>query len=283
MARHGRIQDGSIQGGRAPEQYSRASVPANRSAVAWRTWLVHGDTWLACPLLPGDHEMSDGKESGMQNDEPTLPPHLGSPPDAATDPGAFAEAPTWPPAGERSPRPLAPDHSPLLWLSLGATAAVLIGLVGLLVLNLLGVFALRGAPGASGPTSALGSPTATPSPTATASSLALSGWLQVTPSSVRLRCDGDQRTQVVGLANTGPQTVQWQAVVDVSADQAGIAIAPNQGALDAGATVSVQLENRTQSSSSEGGGHSDGVIRFVPSTATAGSPSSLSYRLDTCS
>jgi len=161
---------------------------------------------------------------------------------------------------------------------------VLIGLVGLLLLNQLGVFATRGGPpGSSVPNSALGSPTTTPPPTATASSLAFSGWLQVTPSSVRLRCDGDQRTQFVVLANTGPQTVQWQAVVDVSADQAGIAMAPNQGDLDAGATVSVQLENTTQSSHSQGGSHSEGVIRFVPTTATAGSPPSLNYRLDNCS
>jgi hypothetical protein len=221
----------------------------------------------------------------MHNDEPTLPPHLGAPPDATTDPGAFAEAPTWPPAVERAPRPLVPGRSPLLWLSLGATGAVLIGLVGLLLLNQLGMFAVRGAPGSAGPPSTLGSPTTTPTPppTATASSRAVSSSLQVTPSSVRLGCDGDQRTQVVVLANTGAQPVQWQAVVDVSADQAGIAIAPQQGDLDAGATVSVQLENTTQSSSSQSGGHSDGSIRFVPTSATAGSPPRLSYRLDTCS
>lgn len=219
----------------------------------------------------------------MQNDEPTLPHHIGYSPDAPTDPGAFAEAPTWPPAVEHAPRPLAHDRSPLFWLSLGATGAVLIGLVGLLLLNQLGVFALRGAPGSSVPNGALGSPTIAPSPTATASSHAFSTWLQVTPSSVRLRCDGDQQTQFVVLANNGPQTVQWQAVVDVSADQAGITIAPNQGDLDAGATVSVQLENTTQSSHSQDGSHSEGVIRFVPTTATAGSPPSLSYRLDNCS
>jgi hypothetical protein len=221
----------------------------------------------------------------MENDAPTLPHHLDSAPDVTTDPGAFAEAPTWPPAGERSPRPLVPDRSPLLWLSLGATGAVLIGLVGLLLLNQLGMFALRGAPGSAGSPSALGSPTTTPTPlpTATASSLAVSSALQVTPSSVRLGCDGDQRIQVVVLANTGSQPVQWQAVVDVSADQARIAIAPQQGDLDAGATMSVQLQNTTQSSSSQGGGHSEGIIRFVPTTATAGSPPRLSYRLDTCS
>jgi len=222
----------------------------------------------------------------MQNNEPTLPHHINSTPDAITEPGAFAEAPTWPPAAERSPRPLVPVRSPLLWLSLGTTGAVLIGLVGLLLLNQFSMFASRGAPGASGPTSELGNPTTTTPtqlPSATASALAVAGWLRVAPSSVRLRCDGDQRLQVLVLANTGPQPVQWQAVVDMSADHAGIAIAPNQGVLDAGASVSVQLENTTKSSSSQGGGHSEGVIRFVPTSATAGSPPRLSFRLDTCS
>jgi hypothetical protein len=218
----------------------------------------------------------------MQNDEPTLPPHIDYPPDATTDPRTFGEAPTWPPAAERSLRPRVPDGSPLLWLSLGATGAVLIGLVGLLLLNQLGMFASRGAPGASVPQRTPGTPTSTPLSTATASVLAVSNWLQVTPSSVRLRCDGDQQTQVVVLANTGPQAVQWQAVVEVSADQARIAITPAQGNLAAGATVSVQLENITQSSS-QGGSDSEGVIRFVSTTATAGSPPALSYRLDNCS
>jgi hypothetical protein len=218
----------------------------------------------------------------MQNDEPTLPPHIGYPPDATTDPGAFGEAPTWPPAADRSPHPPVPDRSPLLWLSLGATGAVLIGLIGLLLLNQLGIFASRGAPGSSVPHTALGSPTSTPLSTSTASPLAFSGQLQVTPSSVRLRCDGDQQTQFVVLANTEPQTVHWEAVVDVSADQTRIAITPSQGNLDAGAMVSVQLENTTQSSS-QGGSDSAGDIRFVATTATASSSARLSYRLDNCS
>jgi hypothetical protein len=218
----------------------------------------------------------------MQNDEPTLPPQIGYPPDATTAPGAFGEAPTWPPAAERPPRRLVPDGSPLFWLSLGATGAVLIGLVGLLLLNQLGVFASRGAPGSSLPSSALASPTSTPLATATPSALAVADRLQVTPSSVRLRCDGDQQTLFVVLLNTGPQAVQWQAVVDVSADQTRIAITPNQGNLAAGATVSIQLENITQSSSQDGS-DSQGLIRFAPTTAAASSPARLSYRLDNCS
>ncbi len=102
----------------------------------------------------------------MQSDEPTLHHHSGYDPDATTDPGVFAEAPTWPPAGERSLRTLGPDRfpsgslgSPLLWMSLGATGVVLIGLLGVLVFNQLGVFASSGATGSSVPRIALSSPT----------------------------------------------------------------------------------------------------------------------------
>jgi hypothetical protein len=219
---------------------------------------------------------ADGKEGRVQNDEPTLPPRIRYEPVDATDPNAFSEAPTWPPAGERPLPPLRPDRSPLLWLSLGAIGVVVISLLGGLLLNQLGVFTPRGATGSPGPTSAHSSPTATTSPGP------LAGGLQVTPSSVRLGCDGDERTQEVVLVNAGPADVEWQAVVATAADRAGIAITPNQGDLDAGDNLSVQLENTTQSSDSEGSSHREGVIRFVPASADAGAVASLSYRLDLC-
>ena len=212
----------------------------------------------------------------MQDEEPTLPPSIGYGPDDATDPNIFSEAPTWPPVGERPLPPRRPDRSPLLWLSLGAIGVVVISLLGGLLLNQLGVFAPRGATSSPGPTTALSSPTGATSPGP------LAGGLQVTPSSVRLGCDGDERTQEVVLVNSGPADVEWQAVVDTAADRAGIAITPNQGNLDAGESVSVQLENTTQSSDSEGSSHREGVIRLVPASADAGASASLSYRLDLC-
>ncbi len=218
----------------------------------------------------------------MQDDEPTLPPRIRYEPVDAPDPDAFSEAPTWPPAGERLLPPRRPDRSPLLWLSLGAIGVVVIGLLGGLLLNQLGVFTPRGATSSPGPSSALSSPTALPSTTATTSPGLLAGGLQVTPSSVRLGCDGDERTLEVVLVNAGPADVEWQAVVDTAADRAGIAITPNQGDLDAGESVSVQLENTTQSSDSGGSSHQEGVIRFVPASADAGEVASLSYRLDRC-
>jgi hypothetical protein len=220
--------------------------------------------------------MADGKEGCVQDDEPTQPPHIGYGPDDATDPNAFSETPTWPPVGERSLPPRRPDRSPLLWLSLGAIGVVIIGLLGGLLLTQLGVFAPRGATGSPGPTTALSSPTGATSPGP------LAAGLQVAPSSVRLGCDGDERMQEVVLVNGGPADMEWQAVVDTAADRAGIAITPNQGDLDAGESVSVQLENTTQSSDSKGSSHREGVIRFVPASADAGASASLSYRLDLC-
>jgi hypothetical protein len=116
---------------------------------------------------------------------------------------------------------------------------IVISLLGGLLLNQLGLFTPRGATGSPGPTNALSSPTALPSTTVTTSPSAQVGGLQVTPSSVRLGCDGDERTQEVVLVNSGAADVAWQAVVDAAADRAGIAITPNQGDLDAGESVSV--------------------------------------------
>src|SRR5262249_62296127 len=113
---------------------------------------------VAHSLLAGYHVMADGKEGRVQNDEPTLPPRIGNGPDDTTDPNAFSEAPTWPPAGARPLPPRRSDHSPLLWLSLGATGVAVIGLLGVLLLNQLGVFASRGATGSPGPTNPLSSP-----------------------------------------------------------------------------------------------------------------------------
>ena len=223
----------------------------------------------------------------MQDDAPTLPPRIRYEPVDATDPDAvdpiaFSEAPTWPPAGERPYPPRRPARSSLLGMSLGAIGVVVIGLLSGLLLNQLGMFASRGATSSPGPTSGLSSPTTLLSPTVTTSASSLAGGLQVTPSNVRLGCDGDERTQEVVLVNGGAADVEWQAIVDTAADRAGIAITPNQGDLDAGGDVSVQLENTTQSSDSGGSSHREGVIRFVPASADAGEVASLNYRLDLC-
>ncbi len=205
-------------------------------------------------------------------------------PGAAPDPGASGETPTWPGAGERPPRALGLDRSPkgyvsamLLGVSLGANVVLLTGLLGLLLLlSHAGVFAPDGSSGSSAPGAALSSPTATSSPTP------LSGWLRVAPSSLRMGCDAGQRTQFVVLENTGPQKAHWQAVLAGPAGQAGVAVNPNQGDLEAGASLPLQIQNTTHASGPQGVASQQGVIRFVPTPTEAGSPPSLSYATVGC-
>jgi hypothetical protein len=161
-------------------------------------------------------------------------------------------------------------------VSLGANGVLLLGLLGLLLLSHAGVFALGGAAGS--PT--LG--TAGSSPTATASPTPLSGWLQVTPRSVQLGCDDAQRTQFVVLENTGPQRVSWQAVVAGPGDQAGVAVNPDHGDLEAGASLPVQIQNITHASGPQGISSQQGIVRFAPTVAEDGVPPSLSYRTVGC-
>src|SRR5262249_41925881 len=117
-----------------------------------------------------------------------------------------------------------------------------------------------------------------------------SGWLQVTPSSVQLGCGGNQQTQVVTLANTGPEDVQWQAEVQRQAgmsgsgDRPGVTLSPNQGELGVGERVSIEPLNTTSSARSQGGSSRQGIIRFrfTTDTTDTGPPASLSWTSARC-
>lgn len=190
--------------------------------------------------------------------------------------------PTWPVASRggadaRADRSGAPAHVlPLaLAASVGLNVALLVGLLGVLFLARAGAFtASSGSSG--GPPNTAGSPTSTALSTPSPTTPLASGWLQVTPNSVQLGCDGDQQTQTVVLTNTGSHRVQWQAVVAVPTDQAGIEVSPNQGGLKAGASVEIQVRNTSTSTSQQG------VIRFEPGSSDAGTPPSLSYTTQSC-
>jgi hypothetical protein len=221
----------------------------------------------------------------VQSDEPTLPSLHDDEPVDPSVPTVPSEVRVWPLAGERIQRALAASpllqgdrRTLLLGASLGANAVLFLGLLGLLLLSHAGFFAPAGSsPGVSGgsaPRVLLSSPTATSS----AAALAAVGWLRVDPGSVQLSCSGDQQTQVVVLENTGPQRVQWQANVFVpgSADQASVTVDPDHGELDAGASMSLQIQYLTQ------GGDQQGIIRFEPTTSDAGPAPSLSYATASC-
>lgn len=209
----------------------------------------------------------------MHGDEPTIP-NLRSYGVDETE-----GAPGWPVVGRYRPPPSNTDlRTAILGLSIGANVVLLVSLVGVLLLARAGFFS----PGSS---STLPSPTvsasnqvpSTPSPMqSTPSPIAVSGSLQVAPTTVSLGCDNGQQTQFVVLANQGNEQVAWQADLSVPQDQAGIAISPNHGQLRAGASIALRLQNRSHETGQQG------TIRFEFSPQDAGSPPSLSYTTQGC-
>jgi hypothetical protein len=206
----------------------------------------------------------------MHNDEPT-PPEVPELPPAA--PGA---APIWPvlSAGDQRSRPQVPVAIGCLGAAVLGGCVVLLFSVGVL-LGHAGFFPLSRSPARSAPGVSLPSPTLTPSP--------FTRWLQVDPTSVQLGCGeggGEgQQTQVVVLANRGPQPVQWQVSLSMPTDQTGVEVSPSEGELASGASTTIQLQLHRQD---QGAGQQQGVIRFVPETPEAGAPPSLTYTAVGC-
>jgi ASPM-SPD-2-Hydin domain-containing protein len=207
----------------------------------------------------------------MHNDEPT-PPEVPELPHAAQEtPGA---PPLWPmpSAGDQRLRPQVPVAIGCLGAAALGGCLVLLFSVGVL-LGHAGVFLLARSPAHSAPGVSMPSPTLRPTTTP------LARWLQVDPTSVQLGCGegGGQQTQVVVLANRGPQPVQWQVSLSVPTDQAGVAVSPSEGELASGASTTIQLQLQDQSA-----GQQQGVIRFVPETPEAGASPSLTYTTVGC-
>lgn len=232
----------------------------------------------------------------MQRDGPT-PPNLGRytpAPGAANQPDAVAPdrydlsgAPTWPGVGAAGRRARASRQIPggyvsatAFGISLGTNVALLISLIALLLLSHVGALSPGGAAGPSAPALASGSPTATLTPAATLTPS--TGWLRALPGSVQLGCGGDQHTQLVLLQNSGPSTVAWQATFTVPAGQAGVSVAPQQGQLAAGASVSLQIQNTTHATGPQGTSGKQGVINLTPAATDAGPPASVSYTTTGC-
>lgn len=161
----------------------------------------------------------------------------------------------------------------IIAVSLGANVALIAALLAVILLARGGYFAPSSQPAAktSVTSTALSSPVPSPSAVSTA------GWLQVAPTSVQLGCDSGQQTQFVVLANTGAESVQWQVVYAVSADQSGVTISPRQGNIRAGTSIVVQIQSKRQTDGQQG------VIHFDPDTSAAGSSPSLSYTTTGCS
>lgn len=198
-------------------------------------------------------------------------------------------APLWPPetAGSADHRQLGRRLASLgssrrmmvLALIVGGSV-LLLGVVSVLAQS--GLLALGGGTAGSAPngstpslggTGSLGSPTTTLSPTLSA------GWLQVSPSTVHLGCDDATKAQVIVLANKGPKAVRWQVTLPLPPDQAGVEVSPGNGRLPAGASVTIQLVNKTENG---GGVRREGTLAFAPQRADAGPAAKLTYTLDSC-
>lgn len=214
----------------------------------------------------------------MHDNGPTVPDLPRYEPGASADPHAAAARPAWPLTGERAlgrGRLFGKDaRSIALGISLGANIVLLVSLLSLLALGRVGQAAPGGSASSAG--AALGSPTAT------GSAQPLVGWLGVTPSSVQLGCDNGQQTQFVILKNSGPEKVQWQAVISSPGDQAGVEVGPHEGGLAAGASVAVKIRNELHGGDSQSASSQQGIIRFQPNTPDAGSAPSLSYMAAAC-
>lgn len=219
----------------------------------------------------------------MQGDGPTLSNLPAYTPGASGEPDG---TPPWPSSREGRGRAFGDDRLPfgsayplILGISFFANVVLVLTLIGVLLATHTGFFA----PGGPSPRGAASGP-AQSTPTATAnltpSITSTAGWLQVTPDSIHLACDGGQRIQLVVLANTGTRRVQWQADISGSGDQAAVTVNPDQGTLRAGANVAIQIEINTSGGS--GSPSQQGVIQFDPDIPDAGAPASLSYTADSC-
>lgn len=243
-----------------------------RPRRAGKEWRVREDG----PATP-----NDGLQRGWQTRVTQRAPAGPEPSDALDAPYLSGAVPRWSPAPARPPQPTRSGRAPrgyvsvtLFGISVGINVALLIGWIALIALASAGAFGARGpGPRSQASIQALGSPTATLTPAV--SPTAGNGWLQVSPSSVQLGC-GDSQTQQVVLQNTGPNKVSWLAQFSTSNDQAGVSVNPQNGRLSSGDSVTIQLQNTTQSSGNQG------VIQFVPSNGNAGPPASLSYTTTAC-
>jgi hypothetical protein len=195
--------------------------------------------------------------------------------------------PTWPLEAERSRRMHGTKHVPrgrlrevVFGLSLAGNVVLLTSVLGVLALIQMGLYPQGGASGQPSTNFTLRSPsaamTASPSPSPSPDAAAL----QVAPSSVRLSCSGDQRTQVVTLQNSGAMTVQWRATF--SMQKPGVTISPRQGELAAGDSMAIQVQTTTKSTGPRGGSGRQGMISFASTNLDSGQLAQLSYTTVGC-
>jgi hypothetical protein len=196
--------------------------------------------------------------------------------------GEPSRSSTWP-SGKRLHQPSTSQKRPplLLGASLGINLVLLVVLLGVLALDH-GGFSQSNAPVGSStsvsrvtkasPKAGMNTPTAAPT----------NGWLQVTPTNLQLSCNNGQQTQFVVLKNSGTEPVQWQVVFSLPADQVGVNITPNQGTLNAGTSMPLQIQNQTYAHGPQGVAGQRGIIEFNPEVAGAGPSPNITYTTVGC-
>jgi hypothetical protein len=224
----------------------------------------------------------------VREDGPTLP-RLSSFASGVSGEGEEAGGtPTWPiDRGHSHPAPTNLLMPLMLGASLILNVVLLIGLVSILVLgHSVGLSQGNSPAGSSSPVPTVSIlSTASPrvgSPTITSSPATAAGWLQVTPTSMQLGCNSNQQTQFVVLKNSGTLPVQWQVSFSLPPNQVGINVSPNQGTLDSGSSMPIQLQNQTHATGPQGVPGQQGTIEFNPATPNAGSSPSLVYSTVGC-
>ena len=168
----------------------------------------------------------------------------------------------------------------MLGASLGVNVMLLLVLLSVLVLDH-GGFSQNNVPvGFSSSVSRVS--TASPRSTFDTPTASPAGWLQVTPANLQLSCNNGQQTQFVVLKNTGTEPVQWQVIFSEPADQVGVNVNPNQGTLNPGSSMPLQIQNQTHAHGPQGVAGQKGTIEFNPEIVGAGPPPNITYTTVGC-
>jgi hypothetical protein len=171
----------------------------------------------------------------------------------------------------------------VLGASLGINVALLIVLISVLILDHGGLSQGTFPVGSYSPVATVStSGPRVSTPTSVISPTPASGWLQVAPTSVQLGCTNGQQAQFVVLKNTGTVPLQWQAIYSAPSNLLGVAVTPNQGALNPGTSEPVQIQNQTLAGGPQGVTGQTGIIEFNPEMLGAGPSATLTYTTIGC-
>jgi hypothetical protein len=177
---------------------------------------------------------------------------------------------TWPNAHGRTHRSSTNYLMPLLLgSSLVLNVVLFVALLLVLISGRISSLSEGGSPGRSA--SALSSPT----PPAT-------GWLQITPATVQLGCNTNQHSQFAVLDNTGSAPVQWRVTFSLPANQVGVTVNPNQGTVNPGSSMPIQIQYQADAPGPQGISGQQGSIEFNPTTPDAGPAANLAYTTVGC-